>query len=321
MQIQRLNQRFSAGLLDFHTHSVHSDGGDTPAELVRKAKKEGVFALALTDHNVISGLGEFNEACRREGIFGIPFGVEIYSCLPSEIISPGDNDAPDLVILGKNPKPEFIEDYHELLRKDRKERWLPGTIKRLKEIGFEIPEYSLDEQSKNLAVPHVLYDFIQIEKNLRTLAGVVQSAEKGIKPEEIRKNSHKFLNRYVYAVGKPCYLRRLEGFEVKDAIQLAEAMNCCAFIAHPGGGYGCLSDKTLDYFIKSGIHGIEVRNYFNTPEQNSKFDRLAEEHKLVRSGGSDYHGNNGQSRIGMHDRAQNQISKDVLESLWFSLPE
>ena len=42
-----------------------------------------------------------------------------------------------------------------------------------------------------------------------------------------------------------------------------------------------------------GVHGIEVRNYFNTPEQNQKFDGLAKKYNLTRSGGSDYHGYQG----------------------------
>lgn len=61
--------RYKQGLLDFHTHSTHSDGADTPKEVVEKARAHGISAIALTDHNVISGLEEFNAYCKEVDIF------------------------------------------------------------------------------------------------------------------------------------------------------------------------------------------------------------------------------------------------------------
>ncbi len=40
---------------DFHTHSFHSDGIDSPAAIVRSAYNKGLSIVALTDHNEISG--------------------------------------------------------------------------------------------------------------------------------------------------------------------------------------------------------------------------------------------------------------------------
>ena len=42
-------------MIDLHTHSTFSDGTLTPTELVTLAKNQGLSALALTDHNSISG--------------------------------------------------------------------------------------------------------------------------------------------------------------------------------------------------------------------------------------------------------------------------
>ena len=47
---------------DLHVHSVFSDGTDTPKEIVKKAKKLNIKAVALTDHNTTSGLYEFEKA-------------------------------------------------------------------------------------------------------------------------------------------------------------------------------------------------------------------------------------------------------------------
>ena len=42
-------------LIDFHTHSTASDGALTPAELLSRAQARDVKALAVTDHDTVSG--------------------------------------------------------------------------------------------------------------------------------------------------------------------------------------------------------------------------------------------------------------------------
>ena len=60
---------------DLHTHSVYSDGTDTPCELVAKAVESGLRVVALTDHNTIDGLKEFMEAAEKHEIVAVP-GIE-----------------------------------------------------------------------------------------------------------------------------------------------------------------------------------------------------------------------------------------------------
>ena len=45
-------------LCDLHTHSTASDGTKRPAEVVRIAKRIGLRALALTDHDTLAGVEE-----------------------------------------------------------------------------------------------------------------------------------------------------------------------------------------------------------------------------------------------------------------------
>ncbi|HNW87095.1 MAG TPA: PHP domain-containing protein [Candidatus Limiplasma sp.] len=39
---------------DLHIHSTVSDGGDTVAEIVEKAVKRGLTAIAITDHDTLA---------------------------------------------------------------------------------------------------------------------------------------------------------------------------------------------------------------------------------------------------------------------------
>lgn len=63
-------------LVDFHTHSHHSDGVLAPAQLVERAQGRGVSMLALTDHDTTAGLAEADAACAAASIRFVP-GVEL----------------------------------------------------------------------------------------------------------------------------------------------------------------------------------------------------------------------------------------------------
>ena len=55
-------------LIDLHTHTLASDGTDSPSALVQKAHAAGLAAVAVTDHDTVSGLDEAEEAGRDLGI-------------------------------------------------------------------------------------------------------------------------------------------------------------------------------------------------------------------------------------------------------------
>ncbi len=314
-------ETYGSGLLDFHTHSTFSDGGDTPTQLVERAKKQGVTAMALTDHHGHKGLPEFIAACKQYDIFPIPFGVEIAAELPEKVLTPQDMSSPDLIILGKNPNVKPMKGYQEIYFNDLEKRHLPEILAGLRKVGFELPVVNLKEQCASFhAPPDILHDFVHYKKNMQVLKNYVKTKDSNVSDADIEKKPIAFANRWLYAVGMPAYTARFKGFSLDSALQLVEEMNCKLFIAHPGGDYGFLTDAMLNYFTEKKIHGIEIRSYLNSPEQNAKFDKLAKEHNLIRSGGSDCHGAKGPFRMGIYDRPQNQLPKDVLEELMDWLP-
>src|SRR5262249_26371827 len=63
------------GRVDLHTHTVHSDGSYTPAEIVDLARRSGLPALAITDHDTLDGIAPARAAA-RDAIEIVP-GVEI----------------------------------------------------------------------------------------------------------------------------------------------------------------------------------------------------------------------------------------------------
>ena len=63
-------------VFDLHSHSTHSDGLLTPAQLVARAAERGVTVLALTDHDETGGLDAARAAAHEAGI-ELVNGVEI----------------------------------------------------------------------------------------------------------------------------------------------------------------------------------------------------------------------------------------------------
>ncbi|MCW8883843.1 MAG: PHP domain-containing protein, partial [Motiliproteus sp.] len=62
--------------VDLHTHTLASDGALQPAELVKRADRQGVQCLAVTDHDTCAGLAEARSMSETLGIKFIP-GIEL----------------------------------------------------------------------------------------------------------------------------------------------------------------------------------------------------------------------------------------------------
>jgi predicted metal-dependent phosphoesterase TrpH len=55
-------------VIDLHAHSTASDGSDSPAALMELAARQGLSAVALTDHDTVEGLAEARAAADAAGV-------------------------------------------------------------------------------------------------------------------------------------------------------------------------------------------------------------------------------------------------------------
>ena len=65
--------------VDLHVHSTASDGSLTPTEVIHLANEAGLTAVALTDHDTVSGISEAIAAADQMDLQVVP-GVEL-SCI------------------------------------------------------------------------------------------------------------------------------------------------------------------------------------------------------------------------------------------------
>ena len=64
--------------VDLHIHTIASDGTFTPEEVILEAKRRGLKALAITDHDIVDGIEEAKKKAQEIGIEFVQ-GIEI-SC-------------------------------------------------------------------------------------------------------------------------------------------------------------------------------------------------------------------------------------------------
>jgi DNA polymerase-3 subunit alpha len=94
-----------SNFVHLHVHSEYSllDGASRIEPLVQAAKRQGMKAIALTDHGVMYGVIPFYRACQKEGIKPI-IGVEVYvTNRPlEERVKMGENHLFHLLLLAEN---------------------------------------------------------------------------------------------------------------------------------------------------------------------------------------------------------------------------
>ena len=61
---------------DLHLHTTFSDGTYSPEELAAEAKRFGLVAVALTDHDTVEGCVRMRAACESAEIEFIPVRKE-----------------------------------------------------------------------------------------------------------------------------------------------------------------------------------------------------------------------------------------------------
>lgn len=247
---------------DLHTHSVYSDGTFTPTELIDAAIEAGISALAMTDHNTVTGLNDFAEAGKGKPIETVP-GVEFTTAY----------NGTELHILGLFIPPEYHRDINEYIDKATilKEESNYKLINRLRERGYDIRYVDILEGSKG----HVNRANIAAELLKK---GYIESIEWAFK-NILHKN---------YGLYEPP--ERLSAIET---IKFIREIGAVAVWAHP---YIHMdfeqADEFLPHAIEAGLKGMETMYSLYDDETTEKARKVAKRFGILESGGSDFHGAN-----------------------------
>ncbi|MEO0068106.1 MAG: PHP domain-containing protein [candidate division WOR-3 bacterium] len=265
-----MKSRPNTAEVDLHIHTLFSDGLFTPEQVVMEAKRKGISAIAITDHDSVDGIDRAKGEGKKAGIEVVP-GVEM-SCYVN---------GTDVHILG------YYIDYHDEEVLNFFARVRASRLKRAEQMVAKLNELSggrwqvSTARVKELAGagaigrPHIAQALVEV--------GAVQ-------------NIGEAFERYIGYDG-PAYFpkMRLTPLAAVDFIHRAGGI---AVIAHPAT-YG--NDGLLYTVIAAGVDGIEVWHPEHNQRQVDHYLEMAEKNRLLVTGGSDCHGGRKFGRVYLGD--------------------
>lgn len=252
------------GKIDLHVHSTYSDGTLTPAELVQEAIRQDIDAFALTDHDCISGIRQAREAACGSAI-EIISGVEL-SC---------EYAGQEIHMIGL-----FLDEENQELTQ-RLTHFCASRANRNRTMVERLQcEAGLDIDYERLVSEY--------PDSVITRAHIARY----LTEHHLVKDRDTVFRRYI-GDGCPYYVPRPK-ITPQEGIRLIHNAGGLAFLAHPVLYH--MSTVRLNELTRilteSGLDGIEAvySTYQPGDEQNMK--KLAQQYKLLISGGSDFHGAN-----------------------------
>lgn len=251
-------------LCDLHTHSTYSDGTYSPIQLIAEAERVGLSAIALTDHNTLTGLPEFLSAAETSSVEAIP-GIEFST----------DYMEMELHIVCLFIKPEHYPTITEITDEinRRKQQSNIDLIDKLRQAGFDISydriKATMPQGEPNRAL---------IGAELMRL-GYVTSVKEGFQK----------------LLGAKCgYYTPPKHIDALELISIIRNLGAVPILAHPF--LSIKDEQQLEVFLAKaaacGLLGIETRYPLFSDEQTSSLEILAKKYGLAQSGGSDFHGEN-----------------------------
>ena len=255
-------------LIDLQLHSTYSDGYLTPSQLADFLAVNNIKIAALTDHNTIGGLDEFRLACENKKIKTIS-GLELY-------VKSGHKK---FNLLWYNFNKHSAE-LHNLLRTSqaRRRRQIRNGLMKLKQRGFKIDENRLIDKFNHYIPLNRLIDHIfKVPANKKIIIKKLRTASPS--QEEIIINIFK----------NPSFAKISESYiGLKQILKLKEKISGQLILNHPGK-YNQLDRKFIAGLNNLGLDGLEVVSPHHSIGAIMCAQKLARKHKLIMTGGSDFH--------------------------------
>lgn len=244
----------SEGFVDLHLHTNHSDGSDEPRRVVERGAALGFSAIAITDHDTLSGLEEGLAAAEALGLEFLT-GTELSA-------SYGKGEV-HILGYGVDLSCPALNESLSRLREQREAR-TGKIVRRLKELGVDIDEASVSARSGgSVGRMHIAQEIFE--------GGYVKNVQ------------HAF-DKYIGRKGKAFVPKK--ALPAAEAVDLIHEAGGLAFVAHPGLG----QERRLSALLSLPFDGIEAYHIRHSPGQVDLFLGVAQERGLLVSGGSDCHG-------------------------------
>ena len=242
---------------DLHIHTYFSDGTSSPQQVVDDARLCGLSCIAITDHDIVQGVGPAIEAALGHALEVVP-GIELSS----------EFENCDIHILG------YFIDHHKGLLLEKLDVFLDARMERMKKMIMNLKAVGVDNIEFEEACALTRSRAVG-----RAHLGVLLQ-QKGWVPN-IRSAFEKYLGP-----GCPGYAPKYKQTPF-EAIELIRNCGGVAVMAHP---MLTQKDELIPRFVAAGLKGLEVY-YPNCMDTVTRFyEGIAQKNGLIATGGSDAHG-------------------------------
>jgi len=261
-------------LIDLQLHSNYSDGYLTPTEVAKFMASQGVKIAALTDHNTVSGVGEFRHACRQYRIKPIT-GLELYAKLGGSRLN--------LLWFNFDDKNARL---HDMLRNSQIRRKIKvrKILKKLARKGFKFDiNKILDKYTHYVPLNQVVDDVWAIPANRLK-----------IKKELKIKNPREGEIIGEYFRNKDVSILRESYTDIRKILALRKKIGGQLIFNHPAK-HDQLKRELLEKLKKLGIDGIEVISPHHSIGAVMYAQAMAREFDFITTGGSDFHRHEGEN--------------------------
>lgn len=282
-------------MIDLHVHTTASDGQYSPTEIIQKAVDKNLKAIAITDHDTVSGLEEAKLEAEKHNIEFIP-GTELNINFPTgefHLLGLGLTHISDSLQTILN---NLVD--NRIIRNEQ-------IVQKCRDLGFDITmeELITDFPNTNIGRPHIAAELVK---------------------HKIVKDRQMAFNQYL-AKGRSCYVNRI-GANLDEAIIAIKESGGAPVLAHPMSLYiswGKLPDVIKDFYDR-GIVGLEAYHPGARPSECSRLEELGRKLGMFITASSDFHGEKVRSdrRLGhttsgkkIEDRFWTEELKPYLESI------
>ena len=250
-------------LADLHIHTVFSDGIYTPEQILDMAWQVGIKAIAITDHDNTNAHARTKEYLQQKN-YAIKFipGVEIDTFFGAEDFN--------VHVLGyfMNCADPLLQEKLAWTGAGRTVR-IENIVKKIQELGYDITIADVKKEangSRSLGRPHIAR--VMVKKGYFAHVQQVFDA--------------------LIAEGKPAYCKQ-EKLTPQQAVDVIHHAGGIASFAHPSE----VGNREVAEAILQQVDFDAVEVWHPSALENNETElwlKKAQEHGLLTSGGSDFHG-------------------------------
>ena len=268
-------------MIDLHMHTNNSDGADTTEELLKKAEKLQLKYISITDHDNCHAHEEIREQHLDKLFSGkIITGIEIkciYNKKTTEVLG---------YKFDLNKMSNWVKNFYKDKSKEKLQlKYFNKTYDACKKLGFKLTDKDkIDWNPKTDWASFTIYtDLKKYPENEKVYA------------DDILNDFTTFNKKYCGDPNNILYIDKSDDYpSLKTAIKAIKDSGGLVFMPHLFI-YKSIKDKEAfinDIITNYDVDGLECYHSEFSEEEIKYLLWLTEEKKLLRSGGSDYHGSN-----------------------------